>query len=78
MIEKLHQAYLEFMRTQSHGNQPSAFLVRPELWYQAVSEAYQTANSAVAGNLGEKKNKFRGIPVYRSMDLEPDEIKVFA
>jgi len=76
MIEKLHFMYREFMMNGHRIQDPTAILMHPQDWYQAMTEAYQMGSTEITGQLAEKQNKFRGIPVYRTMDLEPGEIKI--
>lgn len=76
MIEKLHFLYNEYMRNRHTAEEPTAILMNPTDWYQAMTEAYQTNNPIISGQFAEKQNKYRGIPVYRTMDLEPGDIKI--
>ena len=76
MIEKLHLLYNEYKRNRQSMEEPTAILMHPQDWYQAMTEAYQTNDIYITGQFAEKQNRFRSILVYRTMDLEPGDIRI--
>lgn len=73
MLDRLRQAY-HFWRRDNRGKEATSIILHPETWYEIVKQHNETVNYEIDRNLAEPK--YRGIRIYRSLDISPGYIKI--
>lgn len=55
-----------------YGEEPTMIIMRPETWYKMAEECHLKVSGLV--NLTRVEPYFRGIKIYRSLDVDMDTI----
>ena len=76
ILDKLYLNYVLWRREdRNRGREPSVILMHPETWYEACKEL--TSLTTECGfDLRQANPKFRGIDIFRTQDINKNEIKV--